>query len=227
MEEQPNYANLRDRMVTQQLVGHGITDQRVLAAMRRVPRHRFVDPDQAALAYENHPLPIGADQTISQPLMVAIMLQAAELSGAENVLEVGAGSGYQAALLAELAARVTSIERIEALASRARGTMQSLGYATVEIIWGDGSLGYLPNAPYDRIIVAAGAPRVPEPLLEQLAPGGRLILPVGNRRDQTLILISKDADGNVSRREEGWCSFVPLVGRAAWPGPVSEQTPPT
>jgi protein-L-isoaspartate(D-aspartate) O-methyltransferase len=225
MQESTN-ASLRERMVVQQLVGHGVTDQRVLEAMRRVPRHRFVDANQAAFAYENRPLPIGANQTISQPLMVALMLQSAELTGTENVLEVGAGSGYQAALLSELAARVTSIERIEALANRARAALKSLGYETIEIVHGDGTLGYPPNALYDRILVAAGAPRVPEPLLSQLAPNGRLILPVGDRRNQTLIIMSKDTEGKVSRREEGWCSFVPLVGKAAWPESVSARKPP-
>jgi protein-L-isoaspartate(D-aspartate) O-methyltransferase len=188
-----HYRTLRERMVTEQLAGHNVTDRRVLDAMLRVPRHRFVPPDQAAYAYDNRPLPLLHDQTISQPLMVAIMLQAAKLKGDERVIEVGTGSGYQAALLAELAGKVTSIERLPDLAHGARNTLQALGYLSVEIVTADGSLGYPPSAPYDRILVAAGAPRIPEPLLEQLAPGGLLIVPVGDAHEQTLLIVFKDA----------------------------------
>jgi protein-L-isoaspartate(D-aspartate) O-methyltransferase len=212
-----HYLALRERMVAEQLAGHKVTDRRVLDAMLRVPRHRFVPPDHTAYSYDNRPLPLMHDQTISQPLMVALMLQAAQLKGEERVLEVGAGSGYQAALLAELAGRVTSVERLPDLAQGARNTLEALGYLSIEIVTADGSQGYPPSAPYDRILVAAGAPRIPEPLLEQLAPGGLLIVPVGDVHEQTLLIVFKDAEGRISSREEGWCAFVPLVGAAGWP----------
>ena len=208
---------LRERMVGEQLAPRGVTDPRVLDAMRRVPRHRFVPPDQSAHAYDDRPLPLPLGQSISQPLMVALMLQAAQLAGNEHVLEIGAGSGYQAALLAELAGQVTTVERLPELADGARQVLQALGYSAVEVVTADGSEGYAPFAPYDRIVVAAGAPQVPEPLLRQLAPRGLLIIPVGNALEQNLVVVAKDADGRISRRETGWCAFVPLVGAAAWP----------
>jgi len=211
-----NYVALRERMVAEQLAPRGVTDSRVLDAMGRVERHRFVAPEQARFAYEDCPLPLAHGQTISQPLMVGLMLQAAQLRQDHRVLEVGAGSGYQAALLLVLAGHVTSIERLPDLADGARATLASLGYASVHVITGDGSRGYPPHAPYDRILVAAGAPHIPSPLLQQLAPDGLLVLPVGNAREQKLMIIRKDRDGNITRQEEGWCAFVPLVGEEAW-----------
>ena len=219
------YRAIRDRMVDELSAGAEITDRRVLDAMRRVPRHRFVPPDQTAYAYENHPLPLPHGQTISQPLMVALMLQAAQLTGNENVLEDGAGSGYQAAMLAELAHRVTSIERLPSLAAGAAAALHALGYTSVEVVVADGSLGWLKAAPYDRILVAAAAPKIPAPLLDQLAPNGILVIPVGSVRDQTLLIVVKDAEGAVSSREAGWCAFVPLIGAAGWKEPPHEVAP--
>ena len=231
-EEQ--YRILRERMVAEQLAARDITDQRVLDVMRRVPRHRFVPPEQAAHAYDNRPLPLAYGQTISQPLMVALMLQSAQLTGCERVLEVGAGSGYQAALLAELALHVTTVERLPGLADGARAILRELGYLTIEIVLGDGSEGYPASAPYDRIIVAAAAPRIPGQLLEQLAVNGLLVAPVGGMREQSLHIVSKDPAGRVTQRDEGWCAFVPLVGAAAWPeqgtglaAPPVSKDPPT
>ncbi len=206
----------RERMVKEQLEGRDIVDPRVLEAMRRVPRHRFVPPDQAVEAYEDRPLPIGLRQTISQPLMVAVLLQSLKLEGTEHVLEVGTGSGYEAALLAELAASVVTIERHAALAESARERLATLGYDRVEVVVGDGSQGYPSRAPYDRILVAAAAPCVPDPLLAQLASNGRMVLPVGERGLQTLTVVTKDADGKASIHEDGECVFVPLLGAHGW-----------
>jgi protein-L-isoaspartate(D-aspartate) O-methyltransferase len=216
--DEERYRALRERMVAEQIEPQGITDARILAAMRRVPRHRFVPADQAPYAYDNRALPLPHGQTISQPLMVAVMLQAAGVRTTDNVLEVGAGSGYQAALLAELAGRVTTLERLPELAESSASTLQALGYESVRVVHVDGSTGYPPLAPYDRILVAAGAPRVPDPLVEQLAPNGRMVLPVGSIREQTLWIVDKGTDGTVSSRSEGWCAFVPLIGTVAWPG---------
>lgn len=214
-EEQSDW--LRERMVREQLVARDITDARVLKAMRQVPRHRFVPPEESGNAYEDRALPIGYGQTISQPLMVAVMLQDAGLTGTERVLEVGAGSGYQAALLAELAREVVSIERLPDLARRAEQTLQALNYTNVRVVVGDGSEGLEAELPFDRILVAAGAPRVPESLLAQLAPGGRLIIPVGPVDEQTLLVVSKDLEGRASTHRHGPCAFVPLIGEQGWP----------
>lgn len=198
-----------------QLARDGVHDQRVLAAMGRVPREEFVPPVQRPSAYVDSPLPIGCGQTISQPLMVALMLQALDLREEHHILEVGTGSGYQAALLAELAARVVSIERYGDLADAARRRLRALGYERVEVVVGDGSLGWPPGAPYDRIVVAAAAPRPPAPLMAQLADGGRLVVPVGSRDMQDLLLM--DRRGSDWHREyRGTCRFVPLVGAAGW-----------
>lgn len=169
----------RSSMVRDQIVQRGVRDAHVLAALRTVPRHRFVPDELLEQAYEDRPLPIGHEQTISQPYVVAAMSEALELRGGERVLEVGCGSGYQAAVLAELAGEVTSLERVGALAERARALLSALAYRNVEVVLADGTLGYPPRAPYDAILVACGASEVPPALLEQLAPGGRLVLPVG------------------------------------------------
>ena len=211
------YRALREQMVDALATCSDLHDARVIEAMRRVPRHLFVPEAQAAHAYENRPLPLPHGQTISQPLMVALMLQAATLSGSDNVLEVGAGSGYQAALLAQLAAKVTSIETLPELAAGARVALRAAGASGVSVVDGDGSLGYPASAPYDCILVAAAAPRVPQPLLDQLAPGGRLVVPVGAYYEQALVVMIREKDGTLSRREEGPCSFVPLVGAEGWP----------
>jgi protein-L-isoaspartate(D-aspartate) O-methyltransferase len=205
----------RERMVEEQLVRRGITDARVLDAMRRIPRHRFVGEGLAHSAYEDHPLPIGEGQTISQPYIVALMTSLLELTGTEKVLEVGTGSGYQTAVLGALARRVCSIERLPRLADRARATLEALGVANVWIRVGNGALGWPDEAPFDRILVAAGGPSVPPPLVEQLAEGGRLILPVGSADEQILTVVER-AGGGTRSWTCGECKFVKLVGKYAW-----------
>jgi protein-L-isoaspartate(D-aspartate) O-methyltransferase len=207
----------RSRMVTEQLARRGIRDERVLGAMRRVPRHHFVEEVFRERAYGDHPLPIGQEQTISQPYIVALMTSLLELTGREKVLEVGTGSGYQTAVLAELARRVCSIERIPALAARARAALEGLGCANAWVRVGNGTLGWPDEAPFDRILVAAAGPSVPPPLLEQLAEGGRMVLPLGGPTGQTLTLV-ENAGGQTRTRSCGDCHFVPLVGKYAWNG---------
>lgn len=210
-------AALREDMVDSQLRRRGIRDERVLAAFARVPRHAFVPASQLERAYDDTPLPIGLGQTISQPLMVAEMLECMELRGRERVLEVGAGCGYQAALLAELAAEVVAVEVLADLVTRARANLARLGYEHVLIVHGDGSLGYPPRAPYDAIVVAAAAPVIPPPLVEQLAPRGRLLIPVGGGFGQTLERVRKMPDGRVHAEQLTGCAFVPLVGAYGQP----------
>ncbi|HEY4902782.1 MAG TPA: protein-L-isoaspartate(D-aspartate) O-methyltransferase [Candidatus Sulfotelmatobacter sp.] len=200
----------RQEMVAQQLRDRGISDQRVLDAMLRVPRHEFMPEQYREQAYEDHPLPIGEGQTISQPYIVASMLEALSLRPIDNVLEVGSGSGYVTALLAELASQVFAIERHAVLATRARETIAKLGYRNVEIAIGDGSQGLPQHQPFDAIIVSAAAARVPAPLLAQLAKGGRMIIPVGAADAQQLQLIRmQDGIPQISLREP--CRFVPLI----------------
>ncbi len=208
-------ARERERMVDEQLKRRGITDARVLDAMRRIPRHRFVEEGLAHNAYEDHPLPIGEGQTISQPYIVALMTSLLGLTGQEKVLEVGTGSGYQTAVLGALARRVCSIERLPRLAERARATLEALGVANVWIRVGNGALGWPDEAPFDRILVAAGGPSVPPPLVEQLVEGGRLVLPVGSAEDQVLTVVER-AGGETRTRQCGECKFVKLVGKYAW-----------
>jgi protein-L-isoaspartate(D-aspartate) O-methyltransferase len=192
-----------------------IKDKRVLDAMARVPRERFVPPDEEHLAYEDTPLPIGLEQTISQPLIIAMMTEALELTGSEKVLEVGTGSGYQAAIIAELARSVVTTERFPTLAERARQVLDSLGYTNIEIHLAEETLGYQPEAPYDAIIVTAAAPRVPTDLLAQLAIEGRLLIPVGSRHMQELYKITRKRKRNITQNLGG-CRFVPLIGKGAW-----------
>src|SRR3990170_4944820 len=193
-----------------------VQDERVLAAMSRVPRERFLPLELRPYAYEDRPLPIGHGQTISQPLMVAMMTAALSLRGDETVLEVGTGSGYQAAVLSHLARRVVTVERVRELAEAARRRLAELGYSNVEVHPASAVLGWPPGGPYDGIIVTAGAPRVPRALLNQLAMGGRLAVPVGDRRLQQLLLVTK-TEGGLDVRRLGECRFVPLIGRGAWP----------
>ena len=209
------YARERERMVGEQVAGRGVTDSRVLAAMRRVPRHRFVQEALRARAYGDHPLPIGEDQTISQPFIVGLMTSLLELTGREKVLEVGTGSGYQTAVLAAVARRVCSIERLPRLAERARSLLESLGHDNVWIRVGNGALGWPDEAPFDRIIVTAGGPAIPPPLVQQLAGGGRMVLPVGDTDNQTLTVID-NVGGEIRQRTHGECKFVKLVGKYAW-----------
>lgn len=204
-------------MVDRQIAARGISDERVLAAMRTVPRHLFCNPPGHAEAYRDHPLGIGEDQTISQPYMVALMTECLRLTGAERVLEIGTGSGYQTGILAEIAAEVCSVERIAVLADRARETLRDQGYENVRIRVGDGTLGWPEHAPYERIIVTAGAPRVPAALAEQLADGGVLVIPVGDRSVQTLMIVTRE--GAKFREETSCgCRFVKLIGEEGWDG---------
>lgn len=202
-------------MVEEQLRGRGIRDVRVLAAMATVPREEFVAAEHAANAYGDFPIPIGAGQTISQPYIVASMLEKLDIRSQDRVLEVGTGTGYEAALLGELAAEVWTIERHAELAEKAREILARLGYATVHVVHGDGSRGWPEQAPFDRILVAAAAPSVPDALLDQLADGGTLILPVGNRYEQQLQIVRKLGD-QVSVTNADLCRFVPLLGEYGW-----------
>lgn len=206
----PSYEQQRQRMVEDQLCLRGIRDEAVLAAFRAVPRHRFVPPSQRSQAYEDYPLPIGAGQTISQPYVVAYMLQALQLSPVEQVLEIGTGSGYQTALLAELAARVCTVEFFASLARRAQEVLAELGYENIEMRTGDGSQGWPARAPFDAIIGSAAAPVIPPPLLAQLGPGGRLILPVGQFRQQ--LVLCRRTPAGIQHTALLPVRFVPMQG---------------
>jgi len=210
-----DYATARKRMVQQQLVARGIRDPRVLAAMEEVPRHLFVDEHLRNEAYDDNPLPIGEGQTISQPYMVAIMTELLELRGDEKVLEIGTGSGYQAAVLSRLSRWVHTMERIEGLSLRARRIMTKCGYENVSFLVGDGSVGWPGDSPYDGIIVTAGAPAVPDVLVDQLSPWGRLVIPVGDRYSQTLKRVIKTDQGRRVENHTG-CRFVDLIGEFGW-----------
>jgi protein-L-isoaspartate(D-aspartate) O-methyltransferase len=192
-----------------------IEDRRVLEAMARVPRERFVPANMRHQAYDDGPLPIGHDQTISQPFIIAMMTEALELSGKEKVLEVGTGSGYQTAILAELAARVVSVERVAPLAEGARRLLDSLGYTNIEVYLVGDTLGWEEQAPYEAIMVTAGAPDIPVELLSQLEMNGRMVIPVGPRYTQELYKVVRRPDGN-QVSDLGACRFVPLIGRSAW-----------
>jgi protein-L-isoaspartate(D-aspartate) O-methyltransferase len=209
------HAEARRRMVSEQLSSRDIRSPRVLEAMLQVPRHRFVPPDECDLAYADAPLPIGHHQTISQPYIVALMTQLLELTGEERVLEIGTGSGYQAAILALLAGQVYSVERVPELCQRARATLAELGLGNVTVIEGDGSLGLAEHAPYQAILVTAAAPGIPEPLKEQLAEGGRLVLPVGGRGGQMLERWRRTAS-RYDREQIAPVAFVPLIGQHGW-----------
>lgn len=205
----------RLKMVDEQLAARGIKDRRVLSAMGRVPRHRFVEEALRDRAYGDHALPIGEQQTISQPYMVALMTETLALKGSERVLEIGTGSGYQTAVLAELAAQVYSIERIVNLAAKARHLLASLGYRNVTIKVFDGTYGWKQEAPFDAILVTAGSPEIPMPLTEQLREGGRMVIPVGERTTQVLKKVTKTYAGIEVTALTG-CVFVPLIGGHGW-----------
>lgn len=207
------FADRRREMVENQLRARDITDPRVLEVMGRVPRHRFVPEDQQRRAYNDHPLPIGHNQTISQPYIVALMTQLAAPKPSDRALDVGTGSGYQAAVLAELCKEVFSIEIVEPLAEQAKKRLADLGYKNIQVRAGDGYRGWPEHAPFDVIIVAAAPTHVPQPLVDQLAPGGRLVLPVGGYPQQ-LTLITKGADGTIRRRVVAPVLFVPMTGEA-------------
>ena len=210
----------RALMVEWQLRRRGITDQRVLDVFQEVPRHEFVLPEHVAQAYEDCPLPIGEGQTISQPYMVAVMTAVLELTGGETTLEVGTGSGYQAAILSRLVRHVYTIEKYATLAARAQECLERLGYTNVTCLVGDGSQGYAAATPYDAILVTAAAPGVPHSLTEQLAEGGRLVIPVGEMYSQELLLVRKQ-HAELSQKTINYCRFVPLTGKYGWGGPLA------
>ena len=209
------------RMVKLQIENRDVRDTRVLDAMRRVPRHLFVPPGSRSSAYEDHPVSIGYGQTISQPYMVAFMTQALGLRGAERVLEVGTGSGYQTAILAELCRAVFSVERIPELAAAAESSLEALGYGNVGLRIGDGSEGWPENAPFDGILVAAAAPSIPQRLRDQLADNGVMVIPVGDWRRTQEIFVARRTGGTVTVEKSIGCRFVPLIGAGGFPEPGS------
>lgn len=216
-ESNPDFSALRNTMVRHQIAGRGVRDKRVLEAMARVPREAFVPDHLANEAYEDHPLPIGYGQTISQPYIVALMAEAMLLSGRERVLDIGTGSGYAAAVLASVALEVFSIERIPELEQQARRNLDRAGFTQVHLRCGDGTLGWPEAAPFDAIGVAAGAPDIPNTLKEQLALGGRLIIPVGPEHSgQQLVCVSRVSETEFARENYGGVRFVPLLGEEGW-----------
>lgn len=210
-----DFKRLRDFMVDTQLIPRGIKDRRVLDAMRMVPRHLFVDDSIQYRAYDDIALPIGEGQTISQPYMVAIMTELLQLKGDEKVLEIGTGSGYQAAVLAELSREVFTIERVAVLAKRAEERFQSLGYNNIYVTVGDGTLGWPEKSPFDRVVITAGSPRIPQPVLEQLSDEGIIVAPIGDYFSQQLTIIKK-SKGTLSEQLHTPCMFVPLIGEYGW-----------
>jgi len=203
------------KMAEEQIVSRGIKDAKLIAAMKKIPRHLFVEEALQSQAYSDHPLPIGEKQTISQPYMVALMTEAMLLTGKEKVLEIGTGSGYQTAILAELSEKVFSIERIRPLAIRARKLLYELGYFNVEIKIFDGTFGWMEESPFDAIIVTAGSPNIPQPLIDQLAIGGRLVIPVGDAFVQDLFRVTMTEEG-IKKEDLGGCRFVKLIGKYGW-----------
>ena len=202
-------------MVEEQIFSRGIKDAKLISAMKKIPRHLFVEEALQSQAYSDHPLPIGEKQTISQPYMVALMTEALLLTGKEKVLEIGTGSGYQTAILAELSEKVFSIERIRPLAIRARKLLYELGYFNVEIKIFDGTFGWMEESPFDAILVTAGSPDIPQPLIDQLTMGGRLVIPVGDAFVQDLFRVIKTEEG-VKKEDLGGCRFVKLIGKYGW-----------
>jgi protein-L-isoaspartate(D-aspartate) O-methyltransferase len=209
------YDRQREEMVRKQIEARGINDQKVLEAMRRVPRHRFVNEALTDQAYGDFPLPIGEQQTISQPYIVAEMTQALQVTKDDRVLEIGTGSGYQAAVLAEIVFRVYTVERIHSLFTKTRKLFDELRYYNIVTRYSDGTIGWKDESPFDAIIVTAGAPEIPLPLVNQLAEGGRMVIPVGNHYSQDLVKIYKDQKG-IHTTSLGGCRFVKLVGEHGW-----------
>jgi len=212
---QDEFARAREQMVRSQIEARGILDERVLEAMRTVPRHCFVPPHLIGSAYRDSPLPIGQGQTISQPYIVALMTEMLQLRSHERVLEIGTGSGYQAAVLGQLAGEVITVERLPTLAREANQLLTQLGYSNIRVEVGDGTWGWEADAPYDAIIITAAAPEVPEPVQEQLADGGRLLVPVGPRWTQTLVRVVRQGDQFRTEQSIG-VAFVPLIGEHGW-----------
>jgi len=212
-----DFAELRERMVRRQIEARGISDAAILQAFREVPREAFVSPDYARDAYDDHPLPIEAGQTISQPYIVALMIEAAEVRPGDRVLEVGAGSGYAAAVISRIAEQVIGIERQHDLVEVARRRLERLGYDNVRIVEGDGTRGCPEEAPFDAILAAASGSHVPPPLVAQLAPGGRLVMPIGDPGwVQKLVKVTKQEDGILQQSDLGEVRFVPLIGEEGW-----------
>ena len=217
VETIPDFTREREAMVERQLRRRGITEQRTLDAFLTVPREVFVSPGYAHLAYGDHPLPIEAGQTISQPYIVALMIEAARIGRGDKVLEVGSGSGYAAAVISRIAAKVIGIERQHELVDMARERVKRLGYDNVTIVEGDGTKGCPKEAPFDAILAAASGSHVPQPLIDQLTDGGRIVMPVGSPGwSQTLVKVTKRADGSVERQDLGGVRFVPLIGEEGW-----------
>jgi len=210
-----DFSKARLKMVEEQIISRGIKDEKLIAAMNKIPRHLFVEEALQSQAYTDHPLPIGEKQTISQPYMVALMTEALLLTGKERVLEIGTGSGYQTAILAELSEKVFSVERIRPLAIRARKLLYELGYFNIEIKIFDGTFGWMDESPFDAIMVTAGSPDIPQPLIDQLAIGGRLVIPVGDALVQDLFRVTKTEAG-VKKDDFGGCRFVKLIGKYGW-----------
>lgn len=206
----------RQLMVEDQILKRGISNPELLASMLAVPRHCFVPSDLQLMAYNDNPLPIGDRQTISQPYIVAAMIEALSLKSTDRVLEIGTGSGYAAAVLSRLAAEVVTIERISRLAEGAAAVLQQLGYMNIEVHFGDGTLGWKERSPYDCIMISAGAPAVPETLIQQLAPGGRLVIPVGDKEVQELLRVTKDQHRELHTEILALVRFVPLIGKEGW-----------
>lgn len=211
-----DFAFARRRMVEQHIKPRGVTDPLVLEAMLKVPRHLFVEEALRSQAYGDYPLPIGQKQTISQPYMVAVMTEALRLKGGEKVLEIGTGSGYQAAVLSCIAGRVYTVERIAELARRARRVLDQIGYTNINIKVTDGTYGWEEEQPFDGILVTAGAPSVPSSYLQQLSIGARLVIPVGSLGSQTLMRVTKTGEGRYEEERLLDCRFVPLIGRNGW-----------
>jgi protein-L-isoaspartate(D-aspartate) O-methyltransferase len=210
-----DFPKARLKMVEEQIVERGMKDDKLIAAMKKIPRHLFVEEALQNQAYSDHPLPIGEKQTISQPYMVALMTEALLLTGKEKVLEIGTGSGYQTAILAELSEKVFSVERIRSLAIRARKLLYELGYFNLEIKIFDGTFGWIEESPFDAIMVTAGSPDIPQPLIDQLSIGGRLVIPVGDALVQDLFRVTKTEEG-VKKEDLGGCRFVKLIGKYGW-----------
>ncbi|NQT75607.1 MAG: protein-L-isoaspartate(D-aspartate) O-methyltransferase [Candidatus Omnitrophica bacterium] len=210
-----NLEYLRQRMVDEQLLRRDIRDKNVTSVFRKVPRHRFVDPAMRLEAYGDFPVSIGKGQTISQPYMVALMAQVLDVKKNDKVLEIGTGSGYETAILAELGGEIFSIERIEGLAKKAGKVLEEFGYKNIHIKTGDGTLGWQEHAPFDKIIVTASSQDAPQPLLDQLREGGKMVMPVGSRFTQRLLVLEKEK-GRISERDVCGCVFVPLIGEFGW-----------
>ncbi|MFA5389724.1 MAG: protein-L-isoaspartate(D-aspartate) O-methyltransferase [Candidatus Omnitrophota bacterium] len=211
-----DFSGLRRRMVEEQLAARDIKDKKVLDVFLKVPRHEFVSPKFYKESYADFPLPIENGQTISQPYIVALMVQALDIKKNDKVLEIGTGSGYETAILAELASQVFTIERIEDLTERASAVLKGMGYGNIMFRTGDGTMGWKEHAPFDKIVVTAAAEKMPGPLIEQLNSPGKLVIPIGSRASQALLLLEKTAQGEILEKEICGCSFVPLIGKYGW-----------